>query len=73
MITFTQIAAGKYEAKRDGVRISSAIIVGGKGVWALQGQWTGDTCSRFRTRIEAAQYQLLCVEAHERNKGQNND
>ena len=56
MITFTQIAAGKYEAKQDGLRISSALIVGGRGVWALQSS-SGDVYG-FRTKLEAAQHQL---------------
>ena len=56
MITFTQIAAGKYEAKQDGLRISSALIVGGRGVWSLQDA-SGDVYG-FKTRLDAARYQL---------------
>ncbi len=62
-ISFTNIANGKWQANIDGQRISSATIVGGKGVWALQGQRSAETLARFRTRLDAATYQLNCVHA----------
>ena len=62
-ISFTNIGNGKWQAKLNGSRISSATIVGGKGVWALQGQRSAETLARFRTRLEAAKYQLACTYA----------
>ena len=62
-ISFTKIASGKWQANLGGSRISSATIVGGKGIWALQGQRSAETLARFRTRLEAAKYQLACTYA----------
>lgn len=62
-ITFANIGTGKWQANLDGCRISSAIIIGGRGIWRLQGQRTADTAATFTTRIEAARYQLACTYA----------
>ena len=60
-ITFEEIASGKWQARIDGVRISSALIVGSNGIWRLQGQRTADYAATFKTRIDAARYQLACM------------
>ena len=61
-IKFTEIGRGKWQAKIDGQPLSSAIIVGGNRIWQLRGQRRADTAAIFKTRLDAARYQLACIE-----------
>jgi len=62
-IKFEKIGEGKWQARFNGTRISSAVIIGAAGSWQLQGQRSADTIAIFKTRMEAARYQLHCVHA----------